>query len=140
MISGNIIIAFVLMQYALFFLSLRDKDTKRRITQNNARIEELRRIQYKSVEEQKEFLTLKYGTGLTKAKWTLKDWVYDALKGTLAFLLFFIPLQLVRINNTYFRPNLWLTLILSIIITMLINKHLMKYGLQRQDGIDTLFR
>lgn len=134
MISGNIIIAFVLMQYALFFLSLLDKDMKEYITSKNIRLEQLRTIENKTLDEQKEFLSLKYGT-MNKAKWTFKKWVKDSLKGTLVFLIFFIPLY-----YSTFRPNLWITLLISIIVTYIINKILIRFNLQRQDGIDTLFR
>ena len=135
MLSGNIIIAFFVMQYGLFFLSILNKDTHTRVIVKNERIEELRQKEIKTVEEQSEFVRLKYNHKTEKTKFNFWNFLKGLLIGSALFLG-----PLFGLNATPFRPNFFLTLFISILFVALLNQVLRRYGLQRQDGIDTLFR
>lgn len=134
MINGNIIIAFLFVQYAFFMMSLLKKDYKTQMQEKNGRIEFLRNKSNKTLAEQKEFVKLKYNQNAPK-KFDLWEFVKGSVLSITLFLGVYIPLQ-----RSGFAPNFFLTLIISIILVMILNKMLMRYSLQRQDGIDTLFR
>jgi len=135
MLSGNIIIAFFVMQYGMFFVSLLNGGTYDLVVKKNERIEELRQKSIKTIEEQSEFIRLKNNHKTKKSKFNFWSFLWGMV---LPMSLFFGTL--FGLGATTFRPNFWITLIISIVLLTLLNKILRKYNLQRQDGIDTLFR
>lgn len=134
MISGNIIIAFFVVQYVLFAISMLRKGDREQMQQKNARIEFLRSKSNKTLEEQKEFVKLKYNQVAPK-KFNLWQFIKGNAIGIGLFLSIYIPLE-----RSTFKPNFFLTLLICIVIVAILNKILGRYGLQRQDGIDTIFR
>ena len=135
MISGNIIIAFFVMQYGLLILKILNHSEKAKLIKTNQRIEKLRKDDFKTIIEQKEFIQLKYGHEKDKGKFNF----WDFLKGFVPRVILILG-PLILLNKLGFKPEFFTTLIISVIITTVINKILGKFNLQRQDGIDTLFK
>ncbi len=135
MLNGNLIIAFFITQYILFFISLLNKEKYTEIVEKNTKIEYLRHKPNKTLDEQKEFIRLKYNQYPDK-EFSWKDFFINTLK----FSIFFVPLWLGLDKYTNFRPNFFLTLLVCTIIGYIINKILLKHNLQQQDGIDVFFR
>jgi hypothetical protein len=135
MINGNIIIAFVIQQYLFFFLSLLNNSKKTEIINNNERIETLRSKRILNLEEQKEFVILKEGhlsRHTHQPFWKSIIYVLPRLSIVIGLLLCLEWLS--------FNPPFFITLIVSILLGIIINKIMSKFGLQRQDGFDTIFK
>ena len=135
MLNGNLIIAYFITQYILFFLSILNTEKMLDVTHCNQEIERLRNKPNKTLDEQKEFIRLKYQQYPTSA-FSWKRFFIDSLK----FSSVFLPIWLGLEKLTNFEPNFFITLIVCTLIGFIINRILIKYDLQRQDGIDVLFR
>lgn len=134
MINGNLIIAFFVMQYGLFFLKMLKKDNRIVMQDKNDRIEFLRSKHNKTLEEQKEFIKLKYNQ-VEPAKFKLLPFLWSSVLQIGMFMLIWLPLE-----KSGLKPPFFLTLLISMIVVAILNRILIKFKLQRQDGLDTLFR
>ena len=135
MISGNILIAFFLTKYILFFISILNSNNKEKLKLTNTRIEFLRQKPMLTMEEQKEFILLKYKQDKMKVKF---DWV-SFIKNTLISMGIFFAI-LLPLRATEFRPSFFLILLINIILAWIINWILRKWNLHQQNGLDVLFR
>jgi hypothetical protein len=127
----NILFSIFLTFYTFYFASFFVKTKREAIQTKNKELNKLRAIPVKTLEEQKQFLNIKYPKKEKKFKFTWK-WL---LKVVLTVLVFFIIVRLFRylIGLTgYVFP--WWLLILSVIVgPILINIILAKFNLQKSD-------
>ena len=133
MISGNILIAFSFTQYCTFFMSMLNKKNRAKLASSNERLEKLRKIPYKTLDEQKEFVRLKY-----KQEKKEFNWIVAAYMTVINIVLFMG--SLILLNMTTFRPNFWLTMLAIILFAYMVNFILQRFNLQRQDTLDAFFR
>lgn len=129
---GTYIVIVFVSYYFKYFLDMLDY-RKRKSTQFvNARLEELRKIPKKSLDEQKEFTELKYPTsrGL-KAKWTVKRVLLILLM--LVFYAGFFIIWLKIFQYLHLEFKIWQAAIVVFLGPTIINFVLKRLGLQHND-------
>lgn len=132
--AGNFVLAFLIKKYArnLFSLAFSNKDRSVKRTQN-ARIEELRKKPYKTIEEQKEFTRLKFGVTTRRHTPLWRKLLKIAINFAVTMSLVFVITQLGV------RANFFVMLIVGVFVGWLYNKIMSRYGLQQQDTFSNIF-
>jgi len=66
---GNILVIVLILVYLKYFYNLFDKRKRKVVLSSNKRLEELRKIVFKTLEEQREFVELRYPKRLFAWSW-----------------------------------------------------------------------
>jgi len=130
-IATNLFLAYIIY-FASMYIKLAFSKEKRESHQSNrVGIERLRNIAYKTKEEQKEFLDLKYPKS-PPFVWSFKNVGIMIFKLAIMVGLFIGCRYLWR---TYipFQFALWQVFIIMIVLPIILNKILKKYNLQQDD-------
>jgi Na+/melibiose symporter-like transporter len=130
---GNILIALFFTRYLFFCISLTNKEHKQKIITKNERIEYLRNKDNKTLEEQKEFVKLKYNQEKPE-KFSWKKLLTNTAPKIASTTGMFFFLNWIGLQTDFF-----LTLLVLVIVAMILNYFLRKKGLQNQDSIETIF-
>jgi hypothetical protein len=131
---GNVIMVMFLVVYTVKFINLRKKDY---IVERNQEMEKLRFKQYKTLEEQKKFLDLKYPKKI-KQKMTINSVLH-----TLGFLMF-LCLLFFAYGTLFVMLGIivpvWLAILFIMIVPLIITMFLNKFGLSDNNTLFDLFR
>lgn len=128
-IYNSFIICF-LIYYTFFFSSLFRYNKRKSIQYVNNELDKKRKIAVKTLDEQKEFLTLKNGT-YQKFKFSWKflfNTIYYIFIGILLFILYSYILKILNYNF-----KLWQVLTLFMLGPIVINWILKKFHLEQTD-------
>ena len=137
MAVGNIFIVLFLSYQFWYILSLFRKDIREEIQDRNERLEKLRKIPVKNIEEQKEFIKLKYPEkDKSKNIWKkIFHYIVRLVKiGITARALYYV-FDLLSIDIL-----LWQAMIIMIFLPVLLNLILRQFGVQNQKDITVFFR
>jgi len=133
---GDIFVLIYLSYLVMYFLHFAfSKTNMEEIQRVNKRLEELRKIPIKTVEEQKEFINLRY----PKTKWKFSwKWLGGFVLNLFFFLVAFNGILVIFWHlNIHFK--LWQGLLFITFIPIFVNLFLRKFGLHQQD-ITVFFR
>jgi len=132
---GEILIVVFLSYYSFFFFSLLKSKTRKDMQTANIKMDELRSVPVKTLEEQKAFLDIKYPKNKFKFK---KEMIYQVLisMGCFIVLFQFYKLQLLSLG---WNIRAWHGILFVIITPIIMNMILKKFNLQKSD-ISVFFR
>ena len=126
---GNLLFFYLLYVYIPYFINLFRKEKREIMIKNNSVLNKYRKKSFKSINEQKEFLKIKYP--YTETKFNLKNilyFIYNTIKFIAILILYF------KLIN-YFNINISLTIgiLCWIIIPFLVSYIASKYNLENND-------
>lgn len=128
---ADIIVVFLLTYYSIHIVRMMFNKKKRVvIQQTNIDIDKLRKKPFKSLEEQKQFLNLKYPKG-SKFKWQWKI-IPNVLFSIILYIVVFRSL-LYLWDIIGIQLRLWHSIIIIILFPMAINYILEKFNIQKSD-------
>ncbi len=140
MAFGNLIVCAFLSFYSVFIIKLLSSKNRKNINQKNKKLDTIRKVKYKTLEEQKAFINLKFPkSNMTKSTWSQKG------KATLKFILnaiiFITILFIYKYMFTYFNINIGLfgLILFLILFPLIINYILSKFKLQHNDDFRIIF-
>jgi hypothetical protein len=116
--------------YSIYFISLFNKKNRIQIKNVNNNLDKLRQKKVKTVEEQKEFLNLKYPKRIKgKFSWNI---IPEILWGIIKFVFMF---QVFNRTFIYLdiQFKLWHAIVIIIIMPIIFNVILEKFKLHKQD-------
>ena len=132
-IVGNIITIVMLCFYTVYLVRLFLPNNKKYVVQKNIRLNELRQKNIKSIEEQKEFIDLKYPKkGKFKFRWIM----------IIQILLYVLMYSVIYYfySKLFFIFNIKLSLIIGLLFVtafpIILNLILKKFKLQNNDLLD----
>lgn len=127
---GNILVSVFATYYTKYILSLIiSKQKRQKVKTTNIRLDELRKIPVKTLEEQKEFINLRYPKRKGKFKFSWKMIPTFLINMGIFVGLFFIYRNILLYFNLDFE--LWQGILLVVIGPMIINYLLEKAGVQK---------
>ena len=131
MAMTNILFSIFLTFYVFYFASFFVKEKRQAIQQQNTELNKLRKIPIKSLEQQKQFLNVKYPKKEKKFKFTWK-WLFRVI---LTVVVFITVVRTIRyfIGLTGYVFSWWLLILIVIVSPILINLILSKFNLQKND-------
>lgn len=138
MITANFFVTVFLAYYSMYVIELIvNKNTRKNTVNKNIKLEELRTKAIKTLEEQKEFISLKYPKRKGKFKFTFK-WLFIFITKIILFLI------LLKIFSWVLKANnidlaLWQAVLFIIIFPILFNLLLSRLKLQTND-LSVFFR
>jgi len=137
---AKIIIVVLLAHYSYYILSLFFKSNRKKIVDSNKKLERLRSIPVKTLEEQKEFLNVRYPKkGSSGKKFSWKS-VIKFLGIGVIYISFFL-----LYNNiiSFFGWNIktWHMILFVLVFPYVFNTIMRKFGgLQKKSDISVFFR
>lgn len=134
---ANIIVTTFIVYYIRFFLEILSPTKRLSIQDKNKRLEELRDIPNKTLQQQKEFVGLKYPTQNVKKKFGVSRILKFIMVLLVYASLFYGVMSLLTLMGVSFK--LWQAIIIIFIVPILINFILRKFGIQKDD-ITVYFR
>lgn len=137
MTVGNLIIIIFIIFYIRYFIQFFSKKKRKQIQTVNKSLDELRKIPIKTLEQQKQFLELRYPKRIGfKFKWVM------VLKILFLLGLMFVVFRGFYFVFGYFNINVptWLAFMVVIIGPIIINLILKKSGLQKTSDLSVFFR
>lgn len=134
-ILGNWLICLYLSYLSIYIIKMFFNKNRTKITAKNKRLDELRKIPVKTIEQQKEFIDLRYPK--TIGKWT-KYKVFTLIAQMIAFIFLVITYKSM-FNYFNLKISIWIGLGFIFIIPFFINMILKRFGIQTQD-ISVFFR
>lgn len=136
-LATNLLLLYIIYFTSTYIKIATNKEKRSSHQDTRKRLEYLRDIPFKTPDQQKEFIDLKYPK-TPPFKWTWKNFGILVFKlGTMLFIFFLARYTWSRFVG--FEFALWQVLLIMIILPMIINKILKKYNLQ-QDDISIFFR
>jgi hypothetical protein len=123
--------------YIRFFLEILSPTKRLTIQDKNKRLEELRDIPNKTLQQQKEFVGLKYPSQNVKKKFGVSRILKFIMVLLVYASLFYGVMSLLTLMGVSFK--LWQAIIIIFIVPILINFILRKFGIQKDD-ITVYFR
>jgi len=141
MTFSNFIIIFLLIFYTRYTLSLFNKKNRVQIKHENIELNKLRKIPFKTVEEQKKFINIKYGKkDINKKKegfnfFAITDFIENAL---IYIMFYFMYIRLFDIFNI--NMNFWFAIIFIIFFPLGFNLFFSYIGLQKKNDIGVFFK
>jgi magnesium-transporting ATPase (P-type) len=127
---GSLIVIIFLTYYSFYFFTLIKKKNRDNIQKTNNRLDELRNKAIKTIEEQKEFINLKYPKK-DKFKW---QWIMiiRIVGYVIAFAAVF---QFYAIVFSYFKVDLplWFGILCVMVLPIIINLFLERFNLEKND-------
>ena len=131
MITGNLIIAIILTYYSSYLIEIIISKTKRvKIQQLNTKLNELRTVGKKTLEEQKQFINLKYPKK-PKFKWRWNIIPYILYR--LVLFVAFFRLWLWVFSLTKLNLAIWHAILFMVIFPILLNIILERFKMQKGD-------
>ena len=134
---ANMFVVVFLTYYTFYFIKLFSKRNRQAIKVGNKILDNLRDIPVKTVEQQKEFLNLRYPKK-GKFQWTWKI-IPNILFGIIKFVVI-IRLYMYLFDWMHIEMKLWMAIIFIIVVPILINICLDKFGLQKSADIRVFLR
>lgn len=134
----NIIFIIFLIYYSFYFKSLFNKNMRKGIQQVNIKLDEMRTNSIKTLEQQKEFLNLKFPKKTEKWKFTWKKFGIFLVYFFISVLLFRVYSFLLYLIN--FNINLWQIILIILIGPITINYILSKFHLEQDNTLSNMFR
>ena len=135
---ANLIVILILMHYSVhIFKMLFSKKNRNALQSLNNRLEELRSKPIKSIEEQKEFITLKKPKRIGTFKWSwmiIPQFIISAIPYIIIFQIYAYIFNYLGVQFV-----LWQSILILIIFPLIINIVLTKFGIQKND-IGVFFR
>jgi hypothetical protein len=130
-IPGILVLVVTTYYVKYIFKMLTNKDARKGVAENNRRLDELRCIPVKTVEQQKEFISLKYGSGGGKWKFT---WIwFNKLLLTIAiYIVIFRTFKYILFISNISISLAW-AVVFIILFPLGMNYILGKAGLQKSD-------
>ena len=136
MALGTVFVLIFISYYTLYLISLLDKRNRKGIQGKNQSMTILRKIPIKTVEEQKDFINLRYPKkGKFKITWRM---VWETLLTIVKFMAMMIFYNYIFTLLKIDIP-LWLGLLFVMTFPIIINLILKKFNLQSND-ITVFFR
>ena len=130
-LATTIFIIFFVHYFITYFQILFNKNNRENHKLVREKLINLRKIPVKTREEQLKFLDLKYPKK-NKFKWSFKN-VTKILLKLCMYLFFIISIRLLWTNYINFTFSIYQVLILVLVIPVIINFFLKKFGLERDD-------
>lgn len=130
MVIYNTLIIVFTIYYTFFFYSLFFKQNRQNIKNINTALDEKRKIPVKTLEQQKEFLTLKNGIP-NKWKFTWKGFIKILIYVLISILLF--KLYSYILSLTKYNFQLWQVILIFMFGPIIINFLLKKFHLEQND-------
>jgi hypothetical protein len=128
---GAMLFFYLLWYYALYFYGILFKKNRNTLIDKNVALSKLRKKQFKTLEEQKEFLTKKYPYIPFNFSWKIIPlMLWSFAKFVFFFVIFNNILMLLNLRITIFAA-----IVSWIIFPLIINYILMKYNLEENDFI-----
>jgi len=128
---GNLIVIIFLTYFSLHILfMIFAKKTRIGVQTANKKLDELRTIRIKTIEEQKEFINIKH------PKWGKINWSWMMIPRVLPRLLsFMIIFYLYRFLFSHYNINvrMWQAILFIIIFPLILNLILEKFNIQKGD-------
>lgn len=132
MINGNFFVCVFLAYYTSYIVKIIfNKKVRENIVINNIKIEDLRQKSWLTLEEQKEFISLKYPKRKGKFKFSWKWLGIFLLK--IAFFIYLLRVWLWSFSLYNINFVLWQAILFIIVFPMLMNIVLSKIKLQKND-------
>lgn len=132
---GNIFISVCLTYYTLYLIDVIFSKKKRQGIQHiNTKLDKLRTVSIKSLDEQKEFINLRYPKR-RKQKWSWKGVLKSIPHFIWRIFLFIVCIRSYLYIIDYFNLEIkiYQGVLFIIIFPMLLNLTLRKFGLQKGD-------
>ena len=128
---GNIIVTILFSYYSIYFIDLFNKNKRLGIQIVNKELDKLRKIPLKTLEEQKQFINMKYPKKQKgRFSWSVVPRIL--LKLVIFFVLFQAWLYLL-VNIIGYEFPLWLAILFVMVLPILINLVLAKFDVQKYD-------
>ena len=127
---GNLVVMIFLTYYSFYFFTIMKKKNRIKIKETNNRLNELRNKPLKTVEEQKEFINLKYPKR-DKFKW---HWMMIP-RIIIYIVIFSLVFQVYNFLFSYLKLDLplWIGILFVMIFPILINLLLERFDLEKND-------
>jgi len=126
----NTIIIFFMIYYTFFFFGLSFKKKRTEIQITNKKLDEMRKIPIKTLDEQKKFIDTKYPKS-KKFKFTWK-WLGKIVVLLLVALLLFRAYN-IFLNYLGINFKLWHVILIVILFPMIVNLSLKIFHLEKDD-------
>jgi hypothetical protein len=129
---GNIFVIVLLSYYTIYYINIFINGYKQ-LQQTNIKLNSMRKISVKTLDEQKAFLDLKYPKS-QKTKRTFLDWYF-------IIIMFIISISMYLLYNYLFnvfkiRLTLLYGLLIVSILPVLINIILLKFNMDNNDLVN----
>jgi len=134
---ANMFVIVFLTYYTFYFIKLFSKRNRQAIKVGNKTLDNLRDISIKTIEQQKEFLNLRYPKK-GKFHWTWKI-IPNILWGVIKFVVI-IKLYMYLFGWMHIELKLWIAIVIIMIAPILINICLEKFGLQKSADMRVFLR
>jgi hypothetical protein len=131
-IPGILVLVVITYYVKYIFKMLTNKEARKGVAENNRRLDELRCIPVKTIEQQKEFIALKYGSG-SAGKWKF-TWIwFNKLLLTIAiYIVIFRTFKYILFISSISISLAW-AIVFIILFPLGMNYILGKAGLQKSD-------
>ena len=130
MAVGTVLFSMFLSYYTIYFLYFFNKSNRDKIQNMNVKLRVLRKIPIKSIEEQKEFINLRYPkTPSFKFHWSIIP--YFIWRIFLYILCFKIWFEIFKFF--YIDFYLWQSILIMVIFPIIVNFILRKFNLETGD-------
>lgn len=130
-----ILVMFILFYTRYFYQLIFNKE---KIRQQNTTLKILRKKSVKTVEEQKEFINIRYPKLIGTFKFSWKWFGKFIIQLGILFIFFRLYLYLLGLLPWTFK--LWQVFLIIIIIPLIINLILSKFNLQTKSDISIMFK
>lgn len=127
---GNIIIIIFILTYVNYIMSFLDTDKIKEIKNNNIKMDNLRKIPLKTIEQQKEFINTRYPKK-EKFKFKLMT-ILEAIPMIVMYGGIYMLLDYI-FEITQINIQIWQAVSVIIVFPILINLIFKKFGLQKPD-------
>jgi ABC-type sugar transport system permease subunit len=129
-LATNLFIAYFLYIFRTYVKLLFNKSERLKHKEKNIELERLRQIAYKTPEQQKEFLDLKYPKKVFD--WSFKN-VLTVLFQLIIFITLFILFRKFWATYLMFNFKLWQLFLIMLFLPLVINSILKRFNLQQDD-------
>lgn len=134
---ANMFVIVFLTYYTFYFIKLFSKRNRQAIKTGNKTLDNLRDVPIKTIQQQKEFLNLRYPKK-GKFKWTWKI-IPNVLFGIIKFVVI-IRLYMFLFDWMNVEMRLWMAILFIMVMPILINISLEKFGLQKSSDMRVFLR
>lgn len=124
--------------YTRYFYQLLMNKQRKKIQKVNQEMNKLRKIPIKTLEEQKNFLDLRYPKMIGKFKFTYKKVVIIVLQLVIIVCVFKFYIYLIQL--IHWNIKLWQVILLIMCVPMLINLILKKFNLQTKSDLSIMLK
>lgn len=128
---GNIIIMVILTYYSIYFISLLSAKKRVNVQTTNLTLDKMRENPKKTLQEQKDFINIKYPKRVFKFKFSWKGTGLFIFR--LAVFIGFMKLYSMILNYYEITIALWQAILFVLIVPMIFNLLLKKINAQKSD-------